>query len=44
MLFPDIDLSLFDTSFPISASDPETAIYNSTQDFWINFPGETEMY
>ena len=37
-------LDFFDTNFPINDAEVEAAIFNSTHDFWANFPGEVEMY
>jgi hypothetical protein len=37
-------LDVFDTNFPINDAEIEAVIFNSTQDFWANFPGEVEMY
>jgi hypothetical protein len=34
---------IFDTNIPIQG-EFDTAIFNSTQEFWENFPGEVEMY
>jgi hypothetical protein len=42
--FFDSNSPLFDQiSLPMS-SDIEAQMYNATQDFWANFPGETSMY
>jgi hypothetical protein len=38
------DFDVFDTNFSIEDSEMDAVILNSTQEFWMNFPGEVEMY
>jgi len=42
--FSFADIDMFDSEFNLNDSDLEAAIADATQGFWVNFPGEMEIY